>query len=48
VSYKSSILYDVEFGLCVCESVWSSISRDVRIDVVVRVRFGVVEMVRFR
>jgi hypothetical protein len=30
VSYKSSILYDVKFGLCVGESVWSSISRDVR------------------
>jgi hypothetical protein len=25
-----SILYDVEFGLCICESVWSFISRDVR------------------
>jgi hypothetical protein len=24
-----SILYDVEFGLCLCESVWSPISRDV-------------------
>jgi hypothetical protein len=25
-----SILYDVEFGLCLSESVWSSISHDVR------------------
>jgi hypothetical protein len=25
-----SILYDVGFGLCLCESVWSSISHDVR------------------
>jgi hypothetical protein len=24
------ILYDVKFGLCLCESVWSFISRDVR------------------
>jgi hypothetical protein len=23
------ILYDVEFGLCLCESVWSSIRHDV-------------------
>jgi hypothetical protein len=24
-----SILYDIEFGLCLCESVWSPIRRDV-------------------
>jgi hypothetical protein len=24
-----SILYDLEFGLCLCESVWSPIRRDV-------------------
>jgi hypothetical protein len=29
VSYKSSIFYDVEFGLWFVERMWSSIRRDV-------------------